>query len=84
MGWIDPALAGLVLLSTVGMGMVVSMAAVVLRELVEFGGSNPTRLAGLFLATIPENLGYRQVRNLWLIAGLFQSASKEIEGPLKP
>jgi hypothetical protein len=77
MGWIDPPLAGLVLLSTVGMGLVVSMAAVVLRELGEFRGSNPTRLAALFFATIPENLGYRQVRNLWLIAGLFQSASKK-------
>lgn len=75
MGWIDPALAGLVLLSTVGMGMVVSMAAVVLRELVEFHGSDPTRLAGLFFATIPENLGYRQVRNLWLIAGFFLPAA---------
>ncbi|MBZ5618139.1 MAG: hypothetical protein LAQ69_05290 [Acidobacteriia bacterium] len=72
MGWIDPALAGLVLLSTVGMGIVVSMAAVVLRELVEYHGSDPARLAGLFFAAIPENLGYRQVRNLWLIAGFFQ------------
>ena len=69
-------MAGLVLLSSMGMGMVVSMAAVVLRELVEFRGSDPTRLAALFFATIPENLVYRPVRNLWLIAGLFQRASK--------
>ena len=77
MGWIDPALAGLVLLSTVGIGMVVSMSAVILRELAEFGGSDPNRLAGLFFATIPENLGYRQVRNLWLIAGFFRSATRK-------
>ena len=77
MGWIDLPLAGLVLLSTVGMGIVVSMSAVVLRELVEFRGSHPTRLAALFFATIPENLGYRQVRNLWLIAGFLQPASKK-------
>lgn len=77
MGWIDPALAALVLLSTIGMGVVVSMAAVVLRELVEFRGSDPTWLAGLFFASIPENLIYRHVRNFWLIAGLFQRAPKK-------
>jgi len=77
MGLVDPALVGLVLLSTVGLGTVVSMAAVVLRELVQFRGSDPTRLAGLFFATIPENLGYRQIRNLYLIAGFFQSAPQK-------
>ncbi|HEV3201605.1 MAG TPA: glycosyltransferase family 2 protein [Bryobacteraceae bacterium] len=76
-GWVDPALVGVLLLSAMGMGMVVSMAAVVLRELVEFHGSDPTRLAGLFFATIPENLVYRHVRNFWLIAGLFQSGFKK-------
>jgi hypothetical protein len=83
MGSIDLPMAGLVLLSSMGMGMVVSMAAVVLRELVESRGSDPTRLAGLFFATIPENLVYRPVRNLWLIAGLFQRASKESNTPSK-
>jgi len=29
---------------------------------VEFRGSDPKRLAQLFFAAIPENLGYRQVR----------------------
>jgi hypothetical protein len=50
------------------------MGAVVLRELVESHGSDPARLAGLFFATIPENLVYRHIRNFWLIAGLFQRA----------
>jgi hypothetical protein len=45
------------------------MSAVVLRELADFRGSDPSRLIRLFWATIPENLGYRQVRNLWLIGG---------------
>jgi hypothetical protein len=76
MGGIDPALAGLVLLSTVGIGMVVSMSAVILWQLAEFGELDPSRLAGLFVATIPENLGYRQVRNLWLIADFFRSTSR--------
>jgi hypothetical protein len=71
LGWVDPALAGLTLLAAVAMGIVISMAAVALRELAEREGSDPGRLAGSFFAAIPENLGYRQLRNLWLIAGYF-------------
>jgi hypothetical protein len=70
-GWADASLAGVVVLSTAGMGIVTSMAAVVLGELVEPGGTDPVRVAGLFFASIAENLGYRQVRNVWLAAGLF-------------
>jgi hypothetical protein len=54
------------------MGIVVSMGAVVLRELAEHDGSDPGRLAGSFFAAIPENLGYRQLRNVWLIEGYFR------------
>jgi cellulose synthase/poly-beta-1,6-N-acetylglucosamine synthase-like glycosyltransferase len=71
MGWIGGDLAILVLLATVVGGILVSMSAVVLRELAEYRASDPSKLASLFLATIPENLGYRQLRNLWLIAGMF-------------
>jgi len=74
-GWISglvhPALAALAPVIAVGTGMVVSMAAVVLRELADPSGMPPASLAALFLAAIPENLGYRQIRNLWLIAGFF-------------
>lgn len=63
----------LAMLCTIGAGMLLSMAAVVLRELSEFRGSDPRQLAGLFFAAIPENLGYRQVRNLWLLAGFSKS-----------
>jgi hypothetical protein len=72
LGWVDPALAGLIFLSAVAMGIVVSMGAVVLRELAEHDGSDPGRLAGSFFAAIPENLGYRQLRNVWLIEGFFR------------
>jgi len=68
-GWVDLYLALLVLLSTVAMGMVLSMGAVVLREVVEPNSADPRRMAAMFFAAIPENLGYRQMRNLWLIAG---------------
>jgi hypothetical protein len=70
-GWADAATAGVVLLSTAGMGIVASMAAVVLGELVEPGATDPARVVGLFFASIAENLGYRQVRNVWMAAGLF-------------
>jgi hypothetical protein len=74
-GWItgllNHAVAALVLVTSIGAGIVISMAAVVLRELAEPSGMAPGALAALCLTAIPENLGYRQVRNLWLIAGYF-------------
>ena len=71
MGWITVAEALLVLLATAGVGIVVSMAAVVLREFAEPSAAGPFQLAGLFFAAFPENLGYRQARNLWLIRDWF-------------
>jgi hypothetical protein len=59
----------LVLLSTVGVGILVSMTSVILRELADFHGSDSARLTRLFWTAILENLGYRQIRNLWLISG---------------
>jgi hypothetical protein len=69
LGWVDVPAALLLLLAAVGMGIVLSMAAVVLRELAEPNSPDDRRVTALFFAAIPENLGYRQLRNLWLIAG---------------
>jgi cellulose synthase/poly-beta-1,6-N-acetylglucosamine synthase-like glycosyltransferase len=69
MGSVDIFTVLLLLLATVGLGIVLSMAAVVLRELAEPNNPDERRMASLFFAAIPENLGYRQLRNLWLIAG---------------
>jgi hypothetical protein len=69
MGWVDIRVVLLLLLATVGMGIVLSMAAVVLREFAEPNSPGDRRVAALFFAAIPENLGYRQLQNLWLIAG---------------
>ena len=76
-GWVDIFTFLLVLLSTAVMGMVLSMAAVVLRELAEPNSSDERRMTAMFLAAIPENLGYRQLRNLWLIAGFHRAADPE-------
>jgi hypothetical protein len=66
-GWISWPLAVYVLASSVTVGMVLSMTALVVRELADPVISDATRLAAALLAAIPENLGYRQIRNLWLI-----------------
>jgi hypothetical protein len=70
-GMVPPALAALVLVTSIGGGIVISMAVVVLREVAGPSGLAPARLGALFLAAIPENLGYRQLRNLWMIGGYF-------------
>ena len=67
-GWVDWQLALLMFLSTVGLGTLISMSAVSLGELAVFGGPDPARLTRLFGAAIVENLGFRQVRNLRLLA----------------
>jgi len=79
MGWVDVSTALLVLLATVGMGMVLSMAAVVLREVAAPSSPDEKRTAALFAAAIRENLGYRQMRNLWLIAGFRKPAGADEE-----
>jgi hypothetical protein len=76
LGWIDPALAALVALVTIGSGMLISMAGVIFWDLARETGTDPAILVGLFTAAIPENLGYRQVRNLWLIAGFLRPGAR--------
>lgn len=66
-GWVDWRLALLVLLSTIGTGLLLSMGSVALRELAEYNGSDPARLSAMFFASIPENFWFRHVRNLWMI-----------------
>jgi glycosyl transferase family 21 len=71
LGWIAWPVAGLVLVGSAGFGIVISMAALVAREFADPSIGEPVRLAAVFLAAIPENLGYRQLRNLWLIRASF-------------
>ena len=67
----------LLLLCTVVTGMLVSMATVVLRELAEYRGATPAELTSLFYAAVLENLGYRQVRNLWLVGAFFRQGKAQ-------
>jgi hypothetical protein len=71
LGWVDFAWVGLVLLASVGLGILQSCSAVVFREFAGEAAATAPELSRLFGAAIVENFGYRQLRNLWLIAGLF-------------
>jgi cellulose synthase/poly-beta-1,6-N-acetylglucosamine synthase-like glycosyltransferase len=75
-GLVPIKVGGLVLLCTIGTGILVSMGAVVFRELAEYRGSDPRQLAALFFAAIPENLGYRQMRNIWLVDGFLKGKTR--------
>jgi hypothetical protein len=75
-GLVPTTLAALAPAISIGAGIVISMAAVVLRELAGPSGIAPGHLAALFLAAIPENLGYRQIRNLWMIGGFFGAGTE--------
>jgi hypothetical protein len=55
--WVGIDTILLLLLATVGMGIVLSMAAVVLRELAEPGNPGEKHMAAMYFAAIPENLG---------------------------
>jgi cellulose synthase/poly-beta-1,6-N-acetylglucosamine synthase-like glycosyltransferase len=72
MGWVDVWLVLLVLLVTIGGGILTSLTAIVLRALTDYQAEASPDLGGLFVAAIAENFGYRQLRNLWLIAGFVQ------------
>jgi hypothetical protein len=77
MGWVSISTVLLLLLATVGLGIVLSMATVVLREFAEPNIPDERRMAAMFFAAIPENLGYRQLRNLWLMAAFRPSGKPE-------
>jgi hypothetical protein len=66
-GWVDWQLALLMFLTTVALGMLLSMSAVSLRELAAFDGADPARLTRLFQAAFVDNLGFRQARNIRLL-----------------
>jgi hypothetical protein len=71
LGWTDFTWAALLLLASTGMGILQSAAAVLFRQLAGCQAFDPADLIKLIEAAIFENLGYRQLRNLWLIAGIF-------------
>jgi hypothetical protein len=75
LGWIPWQLPVLLLLCTCVFGMMNTMAAVLMREALVETGLSSRQLFRLFIAAVPENLGYRQLRNLRQIRSLFEKSA---------
>ena len=67
-GWMPAADVLLLVAAANASGILVSMTAVVLEPFASGSRIPPRELLALFLTAIPENIGYRQWRNLKLIA----------------
>lgn len=75
-GWIGWGLALTALLVTVASGTIISAAAVVLREVAEYTPAPPGRLIRLLVASLAEGFGYRQLRDLRMIAAFFGNEAR--------
>ena len=75
-GWMRWDLALIVLLVTVASGTILSAAAVIFREVAEYTPAPPARLIRLLVASLAEGFGYRQLRDLWMIAAFFHSETR--------
>ena len=60
--------------------MLVSMTAVLLEQVAWDGDAEPGEAAALFFSAIPENLGYRQWKNLWMVCALFRGFGTRAPG----
>jgi hypothetical protein len=78
-GQVDSRVLAVLLLATAGTGIALSAAAVSLREMTGLEPPDPGMLCRLLSAAVVENLGYRQIRNVWVIAGSVKGASAENE-----
>lgn len=82
------AIAGLVSVSamlaflsiTVGLGILLSVSAILLEELSFHVYPKPSHLFALFAAAIMENLGYRQLNSLWRVLGFARWATRRKAG----
>ena len=60
------------LLADVGLGMVVSVSALLLEELSFHIYPKPAHMLGLFAVAIVENVGYRQLNSIWRLMGFIR------------
>ncbi len=59
-------------LLAVGLGMLVSVTALLLEQISFHIYSRPRHMISLFFAALAENLGYRQLMSLWRLQGLLK------------
>lgn len=70
LGMIDPHLAILFFTVSLLFGVLLSMSAVVLEELTQRRYPAPRDLIRLFLGSVVENLGFRQLLMIWRVQGI--------------
>jgi hypothetical protein len=71
-GWVEPVNFAMLVAAPLVCEILVSMTAVLLEQLASGAVGEPRDLTALFFSAIPENLGYRQWRNLWMVRDLFR------------
>ena len=75
-GIVSPAAFWAFLLAEVGLGIMLSMSALLLEELSFHTYKRPADLFALAMVAVIENLGYRQITTAWQLEGLWQWARR--------
>jgi len=77
LGLISGAAVAAFLLADVGLGMVVSVSALLLEEMSFHIYPKPVHTLYLFAVALAENVGYRQLNSMWRLIGLVRWLSGE-------
>ena len=72
-GLVKVEVFGLFFFLAVGLGILISVTSLLLEELSFHIYSDPRQVFSLFLASIAENFGYRQLVSVWRLEGLWKS-----------
>jgi hypothetical protein len=72
LNWISIEALTVFLLADVGLGMVVSVSALLLEELSFHIYPKSVHTLCLFAVALVENLGYRQLNSIWRLIGLLR------------
>ena len=71
-GLLSPEAFGVFLFASVGLGVLLSVNALLLEELSFHLYSRPSQQLRLFVVAIVENFGYRQLTSVWRLLGIFR------------
>jgi cellulose synthase/poly-beta-1,6-N-acetylglucosamine synthase-like glycosyltransferase len=79
LGWVSPALLAIAAASTIGLGMLLSMTAVILEPYATMPVETvPQGLVSLFFSAVAESLGYRQWCNIRAVGSLLRRRNSSI------
>jgi hypothetical protein len=67
LGFMDPALLGILLAASIGLPILLSMTTVLLEAYAAGSETDAWKFASLLLCSVPENLGCRQFRDIQLM-----------------